>query len=213
MKKLLLPLLCIVLINFISCKDIDPKADSEYNLEIPEVIVQNELPPDSATVSKAWEKHMTPSKTHEIMAKDNGIWEEEITMWYSRKSEPVKATFIVENKMILGGRYQEATHKGNMMGMPFEGKSTLAYDNTAQEYVSTWVDNMGTGIMVMKGKFNSDTKSINFEGKTIDPLTRKEKKVKEIFTYIDENTQKMEMFDTDYDGKEFKSMEAILKRK
>ncbi len=213
MKKLLLPLLCIVLINFISCKDIDPKADSEYNLEIPEVIVQNELPPDSATVSKAWEKHMTPSKTHEIMAKDNGIWEEEIIMWSSRKSEPVKATFRVENKMILGGRYQEATHKGNMMGMPFEGKSTLAYDNTAQEYISTWVDNMGTGIMVMKGKFNSDTKSINFEGKTIDPLTRKEKKVKEIFTYIDENTQKMEMFDTDYDGKEFKSMEAILKRK
>jgi hypothetical protein len=213
MKKLLLPLLCIVLINFISCKDIDPKADSEYNLEIPEVIVQNELPPDSATVSKAWEKHMTPTKTHEIMAKDNGIWEEEITMWSSRKSEPVKATFRVENKMILGGRYQEATHKGNMMGMPFEGKSTLAYDNTAQEYISTWVDNMGTGIMVMKGKFNSDTKSINFEGKTIDPLTRKEKKVKEIFTYIDENTQKMEMFDTDYDGKQFKSMEAILKRK
>ncbi|WP_445458347.1 DUF1579 domain-containing protein [Flavobacterium sp. HNIBRBA15423] len=213
MKKLLLPLLCIVLINFISCKDIDPKADSEYNLEIPEVIVQNELPPDSATVSKAWEKHMTPSKTHEIMAKDNGIWEEEIIMWSSRKSEPVKATFRVENKMILGGRYQEATHKGDMMGMPFEGKSTLAYDNTAQEYISTWVDNMGTGIMVMKGKFNSDTKSINFEGKTIDPLTRKEKKVKEIFTYIDENTQKMEMFDTDYDGKEFKSMEAILKRK
>lgn len=213
MKKLLLPLLCIVLINFISCKDIDPKADSEYNLEIPEVIVQNELPPDSATISRAWEKHMTPSKTHEIMAKDNGIWEEEIIMWSSRKSEPVKATFRVENKMILGGRYQEATHKGDMMGMPFEGKSTLAYDNTAQEYISTWVDNMGTGIMVMKGQFNSDTKSINFEGKTIDPLTRKEKKVKEIFTYIDENTQKMEMFDTDYDGKEFKSMEAILKRK
>ncbi|NHN24300.1 DUF1579 domain-containing protein [Flavobacterium jejuense] len=213
MKKLLLPLFSIIFINFISCKDIDPKVDNEYNLEIPEVIVQNELPPDSATINRAWEKHMTPSKTHEIMAQDNGVWEEEITMWASRKSDPVKSTFKVINKMILGGRYQESTHKGDMMGMPFEGISTLAYDNTAQEYVSTWIDNMGTGIMVMKGQFNSDTKSINFEGKTIDPLTRKEKKLKEIFTYIDSNTQKIEMFDIDYDGKQFKSMEAILKRK
>ncbi|WP_130736251.1 DUF1579 domain-containing protein [Flavobacterium sp. J27] len=210
--KTTLPLL-LVFISLISCKDITPKSEGEYNLEIPEVVVQNDLPPDSATVSKAWEKHMTPSKTHEIMTRDNGQWEEKITMWAHRKSEPTTHTLAVENKMILGGRYQQSTHKGDIMGMPFEGVSTLAYDNTAQEYISTWIDNMGTGILVMKGQFNSDTKSINMEGITVDPLTRKEKKIKEIFTYVDDNTQKMEMFDTDYDGKEFKSMEAILKRK
>ncbi len=212
MKKVVLPLL-IVFSSISSCKDITPKADGEYNLEIPEVIVKNELPPDSASISKAWTKHMTPSKSHEIMAKDNGIWEEQMTMWETRKSEPIKTVFKVENKMILGGRYQESTHKGEFMGMPFEGKSTLAYNNTTQEYVSTWIDNMGTGIMIMKGHFNTNTKSINMEGKVVDPLTRKEKKVKEIYTFIDDNTQKMEMFDTGYDGKEFKSMEAILKRK
>lgn len=212
MKKVVLPLL-IVFSSISSCKDITPKADGEYNLEIPEVIVKNELPPDSASISKAWTKHMTPTKTHEMMAKDNGIWEEQMTMWETRKSEPIKTVFRVENKMILGGRYQESTHKGEFMGMPFEGKSTLAYNNTTQEYVSTWIDNMGTGIMIMKGHFNTTTKSINMEGKVVDPLTRKEKKVKEIYTFIDDNTQKMEMFDTGYDGKEFKSMEAILKRK
>lgn len=212
MKKVVLPLL-IVFSSISSCKDITPKADGEYNLEIPEVIVKNELPPDSATVSQAWTKHMTPSKTHEMMAKDNGIWIEEMTMWETRKSEPIKTVFRVENKMILGGRYQESTHKGDFMGMHFEGISTLAYNNTTQEYVSTWIDNMGTGIMIMKGHFNTKTKSINMEGKVVDPLTRKEKKVKEIYTFIDDNTQKMEMFDTGYDGKEFKSMEAILKRK
>ncbi|NJM80335.1 MAG: DUF1579 domain-containing protein [Flavobacterium sp.] len=212
MKKVVLPLLTIFA-STISCKDITPKADGEYNLEIPEVIVKNELPPDSATVSQAWMKHMTPSKSHEMMARDNGIWEEQMTMWETRKSEPIKAVFKVENKMILGGRYQQSTHKGEFMGMPFEGISTLAYNNTTQEYVSTWVDNMGTGITIMRGRFNTSTKSINMEGKVVDPLTRKEKKVKEIFTFIDDNTQKMVMFDTGYDGKEFKSMEAILKRK
>ena len=212
MRTAKLPLL-LIFISIISCKDITPKADGEYNFEIPEVIVQNQLPPDSTTVSNAWIKHMTPSKIHEKMAKDNGLWTEEITMWENRKSEPSKAIFTVDNHMILGGRYQESVHKGQFMGMPFEGKSTLAFNNTTQEYISTWIDNIGTGIMIMKGHFNSDTKSIDLEGKVVDPLTRKEKKVREIYTFVDSNTHKMEMFDTGYDGKEFKSMEAILKRK
>ncbi len=33
------------------------------------------------------------------------------------------------------------------MGMPFEGMGIDGYDNLAKQYVSTWVDNMGTGIM------------------------------------------------------------------
>ena len=197
----------------ISCKDITPKADGEYNFEIPEVIVQNQLPPDSATVSNAWIKHMTPSKIHETLAKDNGQWSEEMTIWESRKSEPTTTTFKVDIRMILGGRYQESIHKGSIMGMSFEGRNTLAFNNTTQEYVSTWIDNMGTGIIIMKGHFNAGTKSIDLEGKVVDPLTRKEKKVREIYTFVDSNTHRMEMFDTGYDGKEFKSMEAILKRK
>lgn len=46
----------------------------------------------------------------------------------------------------------------------------------------------------------------------VDPVTKKEKQIKEILTHIDENTQKMEMFDIE-NGKEFKSMEILLKRK
>ena len=47
----------------------------------------------------------------------------------------------------------------------------------------------------------------------VDPVTGKEKKVKEIITYIDDNTQKMEMFDIDANGKEFKNMEINSKRR
>ena len=47
----------------------------------------------------------------------------------------------------------------------------------------------------------------------VDPVTGKEKKVKEVITYIDENTQKMEMFDIDTNGKGFKNMEILSKRR
>jgi predicted RNA-binding protein len=47
----------------------------------------------------------------------------------------------------------------------------------------------------------------------VDPVTKKAKKVKEVITYIDDNNQKMEMFDVLEDGKEFKSMQVVSKRK
>ena len=57
------------------------------------------------------------------------------------------------------------------------------------------------------------SKTITFNGVMVDPVTGKEKKVKEIITYIDDNTQKMEMFDIDANGKEFKNMEINSKRR
>jgi hypothetical protein len=35
--------------------------------------------------------------------------------------------------------------------MPFEGRGTEAYDNITKQYVNTWIDNMGTGIMHSTG--------------------------------------------------------------
>jgi hypothetical protein len=44
-----------------------------------------------------------------------------------------------------------------------------------------------------------------------DPSTGKEMDVKQTFTVVNDNTQKMEMFMTQ-DGKEFKTMEIMLTR-
>ena len=54
-------------------------------------------------------------------------------------------------KMVMGDRYLDETYTGTMMGMPFEGHSTMAYDNVQKKYLSTWIDNMGTGIMFGSG--------------------------------------------------------------
>jgi hypothetical protein len=99
-----------------------------------------------------------------------------------------------------------------MMGMPFEGRSTVGYDNARKVFQSTWVDNMGTGIMYLEGKYNDKDNLISFTGKAVDPGTGKEEKVREVFKFIDENTRMMEMYMTK-DGKEFKNMEIKITRK
>ena len=96
--------------------------------------------------------------------------------------------------------------------MPFEGISTLAYDNAKKVFVNTWIDNMGTGIMSMEGTYDSVNNVINFSGKSTDPITGKDCTMRQTFTQVDDNTQKMEMWDDMY-GSERKSMEMISKRR
>lgn len=161
---------------------------------------------------KAWMDYMTPGDVHKMLAKDDGEWNSDITMWMQPGAPPQKYTGKSVNKMILGGRYQQSVHTGNMMGMPFEGISTLGYDNLKKVFMNTWVDNMGTGIMYMEGPWDPATKTVHLKGKMLDPSTGKDCDVRETFKIIDDNTQLMEMFVTK-DGKESKTMEIKFTRK
>ena len=165
-----------------------------------------------AAEQKAWNEYMTPGAVHQMLAKSNGEWNEEMTMWMEPGAEPVKSTATAVNKMILGGRYQQSTHTGTVMGSPFEGIAITGYDNAKKILVSTWIDNMGTGIMYSEGKWNDATKSAEFTGTAIDPVSGKELKIRQIMKTIDDNTEMMEMYTT-RDGKEFKSMEIKMTRK
>ena len=169
--------------------------------------------PDSATMMKNWQDYMTPSDVHKMIAKWDGTWSGDITMWMYPGAPEQKMKGTAVNKMIMNGLYQESTHTGTMMGMPFNGKSLLAYDNHRKEFVSTWIDNMGSGIMVMKGTWDDASKMCTLKGTMVDPGTKMDTNVKETFKVIDDNTQEMEMFVTMPDGKEFKTMHINFTRK
>ncbi len=169
--------------------------------------------PDSATMMKNWQDYMTPGDMHKMMASWDGTWNEDITMWMEPGAPETKSTSIAENKMIMNGLYQESTHTGEMMGMPFTGRSTVGFDNHEKQFVSTWIDNMGSGMMVMKGPWDEASKSMNIKGKMVDPVSKGETAVRETFKVIDDNTQEMEMFITMPDGSEFKTMKIVFTRK
>jgi hypothetical protein len=169
-------------------------------------------PMDSAAQAKAWEAYMTPGDMHKWLGSTDGVWSGNVSSWMSPNDSPMVSTATVTSKMTMGGRYQESIYKGTMMGMPFEGKGVLAYDNAKKVFVSTWIDNMGTGVSVMEGKMDDATKTINFEGMMTDPTTGKDAKVRQVAKFPDVNTQVMEMY-CDKDGKEMKMMEMTLTKK
>lgn len=218
MKKTILSLAALLLLT-VACKKAEetPAADNATATDstaVKEETAEAAKPMDSAAMMKAWEAYATPGDAHKTLAKDNGNWNCESTMWMSPDDQkPMKTTMSATSKMIMGGRYQEAHYTGNMMGQPFEGTSTVGYDNASKELVSNWIDNMGTNIMQMRGKYDGTSKIMEMKGQCTDPMTGKEKSVRETYTLVDDNTRKMEMYDTDPSGKEYKSMEIIMTRK
>ena len=168
---------------------------------------------DSAAMMQAWMAYAKPGEMHEMFAKFDGEWEGEITMWVEPGKPPTKNSGTAVNKMVLGGLYQESKYLGTFNGMPFEGKSLLAYDNAKKKFLSTWIDNFGSGIMIMEGTWDAKNKTIHFLGKQADPLTGQDMEVREIFKIIDDDTQMMEMYMTPVGGDEFKTMEIKYTRK
>jgi len=169
-------------------------------------------PLDSAAEMKAWTEYATPGNSHKMMAEETGTWNCDMSFWMEPNGKAEKATSTANIKMILGGRYQETNFNGTMMGQPFEGKSTLGYNNASKEYTSTFIDNMGTGMMVVTGKYNEKNRAIEFKGDMVNPVNGKKTPYREVYSIVDANTRKIEMFDTKNE-QEYKSMEIVMKKK
>jgi hypothetical protein len=165
------------------------------------------------TGTAAWMAAATPGEMHAMLAKSDGEWDSEVTHWMDPAAPPTKSKSSATNKMILDGRFQYSEHSGCMMGMPFHGVSLVGYDNLKKVFTSTWVDNMGTMMMNLEGPYDPVTKTIKLSGNCTNPMTGGQMKIKEEFTIVDDNTEKMVMYGPDMKGKEFKMMEITFTRK
>jgi Protein of unknown function (DUF1579) len=216
MKKVFLSMVVLAMC-FTSCKK-ETRTETETDLTTtktdPLATKEGtpEAPMDSVAMQEAWKKYSTPGDGHKMMADEVGSWDCEMTFWMAPGAPPEKSASTADIKMVMGGRYQEATYKGTMMGKPFEGKSTMAYNNANNEITSTFIDNMSTGMMVGMGTYDEATKTVNLRGEMVNAMTGKKTPYREAYTIVDANTRTMEMFDTK-DGKEYKSMEITMKRK
>ena len=213
MKQIILTA-SIAIFGLAACTDKDSSTDKKTTTDTSAVKKMDDPAPppmDSAASMKAMHDFATPGSMQQMLAKSTGTWSEDITMWMSAGAPPSKTTSKSVNTMILGGRYLESRHTGNFMGMPFEGLSILGYNNGTKSFQSSWVDNFGTGVTLMEGKWDSTSRSITSTGKTFEPTTGKEMSIKQVFTLVDDNHQKMEMYAA-MGGKESKTMEILLKK-
>ena len=171
---------------------------------------QQQKPPDEKAMMDAMMKAAAPGAEHKKLASFVGTWNATVKM-YMPGAPPQVSHGTAVNKAILGGRYIEQDFNGDFMGMPFSGVGYWGYDNLKKQYVSTWMDNMGTGVMTLTG--NAEPTGYTFKGSAPDPMTGKDTPFEEKWTVADNDHHSFEMWGPAPDGKMFKMMEIDYSRK
>ncbi len=94
-----------------------------------------------------------PGPHHKKLDNHIGEWAQTITH-YGMGEGPEITKGTISSKWILDGRYILDHVVSEFRGVPFEGFGLTGYDNTTKEYFSTWIDTMGTGIMLTRGQMD-----------------------------------------------------------
>ena len=172
------------------------------------------VPMDTSKMMQAMMDYAKVGEPQKMLAKSTGNWSGQVVWWMGQNGPADTSMTTINNKMIMGDRYLVSNYKGNMMGAPFEGTSTTGYDNAKKVYISTWIDNMSSGIMTMEGPYDEASRSITQTGEFVSPVDGRKCNMKQVMRFIDDKTQVMEMYSPDpITGVQYKSMEIKLTRK
>ena len=157
-----------------------------------------------------------PGAQHAELAKAVGTWAGKCKMWMGPDAkEPSMTSDCTETvTTIMDGRFIKCEVKGDMGGMPFSGVAITGFDNVSQKFVSTWIDNCGSGIMNGVGEASQGGKVITFKYTYNCPIQKKATTMREVHTHTSPDAFTLESFMTDpHSGKEFKGMEIAFTRK
>ncbi len=163
-------------------------------------------------MEQAWMRYMTPGEEHKQLAKRAGQWNFQGKMWEYPGTPVQEFDGTSTIKSVMGGRYLFEEVKSEVMGEEFLGFGIGGFDNLTKQYVGTWLDNMGTGIIRMKGTASEDGKVINYTGEHPDLMEGRYKTVRSVETITDDDNFVIVMYNTTPDGQEFMMMEMTYTR-
>lgn len=163
-----------------------------------------------------------PGENHKLLARGVGTWTYAVKMWMSPdpSAPPSESSGVSVVKAAMGGRYFIGEHKGkmqipgpdgNMLDMEFNGISTDGYDNVKQKFVSSWIDNMGTGIVMSEGTYDAPAKTLTYHAE-FEMMPGMKSKVRQVLKIVDKDHHTLEFFE-DRGGTEVRTMEIKYTRK
>ena len=181
--------------------------------------------PSAADMQKMMQQMMEMSKlneNHKLLSSGDGTWDYIVKMWMdgdtSKKPQESKGTAV--RKSIMDGRFVEmdVTGKMQMPGpdgkpkeMTFKGHGMEGYDNVKKKFVGTWIDNMGTSVMMSEGTYDPATKSFTYTAE-MEPLPGMKVPVREVLKLTDNNHMNLEWYENQ-GGQEKKTMEINYTKK
>src|SRR5437016_12892529 len=169
--------------------------------------------PNEAEMMKEMMELAKLNENHKLLAELAGSWSTSVKMMEPGK-EPTVSQGSVTYKSIMNGRYFVGDHTGSMK-MPgadgklkdfaFKGMSIDGYDNVKQKFTSSWMDNMGTGIMTMEGTYDPATTTFTYTGE-VEMMPGMKTPVRAVVKITDKNHHTFEWYEN-RGGQEMKTLE------
>lgn len=177
--------------------------------------------PSAADMQKMMEMSK-PGENQKLLASLAGNWTYTVKMWMNPdpKAPPLETKGSAIRKSVMDGRYLIGDYNGKIK-MPgpdgkmkesmFKGMGIDAYDNIKRKFVSSWIDNMGTGIMQVEGDYDPAAKTITYTGE-MEMMPGMKSKVRQVVKIADKDHNIFEWYE-DHGGQEAKTMEISYSRK
>ena len=161
------------------------------------------------------------NENHKLLAGTNGTWNYTVKFWMNPdpNAPPQEAKGTATRKSIMGGSYvtmdvsgkmQMPGADGKMKDMQFKGMGLEGYDNVKKKFVSSWIDNMGTGIAPSEGTYDPGSKTFTFTSE-VEPVPGMKTPVREVLKLTDNNHMTFEWYEN-HGGQEKKTMEINYTR-
>ena len=148
-------------------------------------------------------KLAAPGENHKLLEAHVGTWAYSVKWWMSPDAPPSESKGSTVSKAVMGGRYVVSEHTGKMsspgpdgkmMNMEFKGMAIEGYDNVKKRFVSSWNDNMGTGIMNSEGTYDANSKTFTYTA-DYEPMPGMKTKMRRVIKIADKDHHSMEFFE------------------
>lgn len=172
--------------------------------------VAREGAPSPEQMMESLIEYATPGPNHDYLKSMAGKWKTVTKAWFG-PGEPQTTEGTAEFSVILGGRYVTEKFSGAFMGQSFEGFGLYAYDNYKKEFVGTWADTLGTGLLISRGSLDASGRQLTLRGIYDDPVTGQAQKIRMVTRTMDDGSRIMTMYGEAGD-EEMKQMEITYTR-
>lgn len=143
-----------------------------------------------------------PGKEHDLFKQLEGEWDCTSKFFGAPGQEPMVSKAKESARRIAGGLFLVYDVEGEMMGAKFVGHGTMGYDVHKKKYTGSWVDSMATGVYLVEGTYDDQTKIFTEIMEGADPATGQPMKMKMTHELKDQDSRVLKFFMNGPDGKE-----------
>jgi len=145
---------------------------------------------------EAFEQAISPGAPHRYLERMEGRWTFTTTLWPAPSAPAVEYGGEAEKSMILGGRYLQEDMRGEIEDQSFTGRGVTGFDNLAGEFVNTWMDTLGTTIVVTRGGWLEEGESHELRGELRYPGVEEPVPMRTVTRVVDDDHHVFEYYVT-----------------